>query len=121
MPSTFSLILFLFSGFGPLSYEATIALGLAACDAYKEETQQLSGADHFGHLINTTFTGVSGSVEFDKLTGTRDPKSSLYSVANYVAEPAGSGEIEFKPHITDLFQKGEWVNQKPYIFNDGKI
>jgi len=61
-------------------------------------------------------------VNLDNTTGTRDPSSALYKVANYVArEEVEEGEtvIRFEAVISSLLQSGEWVEQVPYVFNDG--
>jgi serine/threonine protein kinase len=106
------------NGFVPFSYEAAIALGLAACDAY-EQNMTFSGQDHYDHLVAATLTGVSGKVLFDNTTGSRDPNSALNKVVNWVEEETSDGKVRFVPVITDLFQNGEWKRQQNYIFNDG--
>lgn len=109
------------SGFSPFMYEAVAALALAACDEY-EVNPAFTGVDHYQRLKNTTFTGISGTVNLDNTTGTRDPSSALYKVANYVArEEVEEGEtvIRFEAVISSLLQSGEWVEQVPYVFNDG--
>jgi serine/threonine protein kinase len=105
------------NGFSPFIYEAAIALGLAACDAY-QDNESFSGQEHFDRLVETTFTGVSGNVVFDQVTGTRDPNSALYKVANFVEEDTGDG-VRFVPVVTDLFQDGDWNQQEEFLFNDG--
>jgi hypothetical protein len=71
------------SVFSPFFYEATISLGLSACEA-SQETPTFSGLRHFEYFKNLTFTGFSGAMAFDPATGTRDPASALYKVTNYV-------------------------------------
>ena len=110
-------------GFIPFWYEATIALGLAACKAF-DENISFTGQEHFDRLVETTFKGISGSVAFTQETGTRDPSSALYKVANYVEgeeiDPdTGNVVIRFNPVVTDLFLDGDWVTQADYVFNDG--
>jgi len=110
-------------GYAPFAYESTIALGLAACQAYAVN-ESFTGVDHFNYFKNTTFEGVSGEVRFDPETGTRDPTSALYRVANYIEQEEtdpGTGEtaVRFVPVVSSLFQDGEWNEVVPYVFNDG--
>jgi hypothetical protein len=50
--------------FAQLNYDASIALGLAACEA---ESQFPNGAEVFDSLVQTKFEGSSGPVGFDKV------------------------------------------------------
>jgi hypothetical protein len=111
------------SAFSSFMYEATIALGLAACDA-SSDTVSFSGQDHYDYLVNTSFTGVGGIVSFHQDTGSRDPSSALYKVQNYIGKEdidptTGQAVVQFKPAVTDLFQEGDWNQLQDYIFNDG--
>jgi len=111
------------SGYAIFTYEATITLGLAACEAYAKN-QFFSGVDHFDHFKNTTYVGVSGTVAFDPVTGTRDPTRALFKVANFIGEemddPHTSEKvISFKSIVSNLYQDGEWNELEPYVFNDG--
>jgi serine/threonine protein kinase len=105
------------NGFSPFAYEAAIALGLSACTALTNDLV-LTGESHHSFLATTEFDSISGKVVFDKETGTRDPSSALYKVANYLEEEI-DGAIAFKPVITNLFQDSQWNNLEDYIFNDG--
>jgi hypothetical protein len=112
----------LVSTYAPFFYEATIALGLAACSAISGDT--LDGETHFRHLADGSFTGVSGKVSFDTITGTRDVTSAIYRVTNWlpndvVDTETGETVVEFKPYMTDIFQDGEWSELRDFIFNDG--
>jgi len=103
----------------PLHYEAVIALGLSACNATgKKESFNMNGTTHFQSLVQTTFQGISGRVIIDSKTGTRDPKSALYTVTNYQEDIQNDGNVIFKPVMTDLFLGGKWEEQEDYIFND---
>ncbi|CAJ1951408.1 unnamed protein product [Cylindrotheca closterium] len=99
-----------------LFYEATIALGLAACSAMSGNT--LRGQTHFDHLSDGSFTGVSGKVAFNTTTGTRDPIGATYQILNYLSEEVG-GSVTFGEFTTDKYQNGEWGQVREYIFNDG--
>jgi hypothetical protein len=111
------------NGFTPFAYEATIALGLAACSAI-DKSESFTGHDHFDEFKKITFQGVSGNVAFDPVTGTRDPSSALFKVNNYVDHEVidpetGDTVVQFVPAVTDLFVNGEWDPQQDYVFNDG--
>ena len=104
-------------------YEATIALGLAACEASLENLA-ITGEDHFRRMTEGTFTSLGGPVIFDEMTGTRVPSSALYKVTNFVKESfrdeeTGSTMVRFNQPITDLFLDGVWSSQQDYLFNDG--
>ncbi|KAL3944155.1 MAG: hypothetical protein SGBAC_001764 [Bacillariaceae sp.] len=97
-------------------YEATIALGLAACSAISGNV--LTGQTHFDHLSDGSFTGVSGKVAFNTTTGTRDPIGTTYRILNFVSEDV-EGRVAFAELTTDKYQNGEWGELRAYIFNDG--
>lgn len=98
-------------------YEAAVALGLAACNAISEDFVLAPDA-HVKAVREVSFSSISGQVAFDPETGSRDPSSALYKVANYREEEV-NGKIAFKPVITNLFQESAWNVQDEYIFNDG--
>ena len=105
------------NGFSPFVYEAAIALGLSACFAISDDLV-LKAEEHVAALRQNTFSSISGKVEFDPETGSRNPSSALYKVANYQEEES-DGMVTFKPVITNLFQNSEWNWQDEYLFNDG--
>mmetsp|Transcript_45961 Transcript_45961/g.111330 ORF Transcript_45961/g.111330 Transcript_45961/m.111330 type:complete len:1269 (+) Transcript_45961:97-3903(+) len=104
------------STYAAFFYEATIALGIAACSAISGNT--LTGQTHFDHLSDGSFTGISGKVAFNTTTGTRDPIGATYRILNYISED-GSGSVAFTEFTTDKYQNGEWGELRDYIFNDG--
>jgi hypothetical protein len=105
--------------YGPFLYEATIALGLAACNAISDNST-LTGQAHYDALVSESFTSMSGNVLFDTATGTRDAASATYRVVNFLAEPAeGSVSVQFKPFNTDLYQEANWDQLLDFVFNDG--
>jgi hypothetical protein len=108
----------------PFMYDATIALGLAACSAAGDELV-LNGQDHFNHLVETSFTGATGHVVFDRITGTRLPNSTAYTVVNFVDQEVDEDEamdmVRFKAFGTAVFQDGKWKQLQEYIFNDGTV
>lgn len=61
---------------------------------------------------------------FDPDTGTRDPNSALYKIANYLSreevDPStGETLVRFELVVTNLFQGGAWEEVVPFVFNDG--
>jgi len=88
----------------PFLYDATISVGLAACDLY-ESTGGLAftGDELFARVLNTTFDGTSGIIVLDPVTGTRDPTSALFVMTNFVREPGRCGcEPQAAKQFTDF-------------------
>eukprot|EP00980_Cylindrotheca_fusiformis_P018326 scaffold5977_cov98-Cylindrotheca_fusiformis.AAC.3 len=111
------------SNFVSLIYEATIALGLSACSGVSSDGF-LDGETHFKHFTETSFTGVSGHVSFDNITGTRDVTGTTFRLTNFVPtdvvdDATGETAVGFTPHLTDVFQNGQWEEVGDFIFNDG--
>ena len=106
------------NGFSPFVYEAAIALGLSACNAITEDLV-LTAEAHVAAVRALSFTSISGTVAFDPVTGSRDPSSALYKVANFQEQELEDGKIIFQPVVTNLFQNSEWNWQEEYFFNDG--
>lgn len=100
------------NGFSPFAYEAAIALGLSACAAITND-MVLTGESHHSFLAATEFDSISGKVVFNDETGTRDPSSALYKVANYLEEEQ-DGAIAFKPVTTNLFQESQWTQRRHF-------
>jgi hypothetical protein len=113
------------SDFAPLAYEAAIALGLSACDAYgSNKNKTLVGTEHFDYFKNLTFKGVVNNVVFDPLTGTRLPSSLSYKVANFIGQESvdastGLTMINFAPVVASFYQGGTWKELQKYVYNDG--
>eukprot|EP00980_Cylindrotheca_fusiformis_P021081 scaffold8079_cov121-Cylindrotheca_fusiformis.AAC.9 len=106
--------------FSSFFYDATIALGLAACNAISSEST-LNGTAHYDALLLESFTGASGDVSFDATTGTRDAADVTYRLVNFIP---GSGEgcvscVQFQPSTTDVYQNATWKQLRDFIFNDG--
>ena len=106
----------------PFVYDAVVALGLASCGLVETSAKDeyFSGEELFGAFLNTTFEGTSGSVLLDQKTGTRDPRSALFSLTNFIVDESNveNGSVQFKGMQTDLFISGEWESLIPYTFND---
>lgn len=105
------------NGFSPFVYEAAVALGLSACNAITDDLV-LTGEAHVAAVRELSFSSISGKVAFDPATGSRDPSSALYKVANFIEEEQ-DGMVAFKPVITNLFQDSQWNKFAEYQFNDG--
>ena len=108
----------------PFVYDAVVALGLAACKlaSVPEMNNSFTGEELFATFVSTTFNGVSGSVVLDPETGTRDPRSALFSLANFVEDDKASvsqGSVKFKGVEVNLYKSGEWDDIIQYTFNDG--
>ena len=53
------------------AFDATIAMGLAACGAATSESGSMAGEHILSHLLGSSFSGVSGMIQFDRATGNR--------------------------------------------------
>eukprot|EP00977_Amphora_coffeiformis_P024041 scaffold14974_cov195-Amphora_coffeaeformis.AAC.48 len=106
------------NGFSPFVYEAAVALGLSACNAITDDFV-LTAEAHVAAVRALSFTSISGTVAFDPATGSRDPSSALYKVANFQEQELEDGTIAFQPIVTNLFQNSEWNWQDEFLFNDG--
>mmetsp|Transcript_904 Transcript_904/g.1945 ORF Transcript_904/g.1945 Transcript_904/m.1945 type:complete len:936 (+) Transcript_904:203-3010(+) len=105
-------------------YDATILLGLAACGATTENLT-MTGDTFYDRIVNfEAFEGVSGSVDLDPTTGTREPLSAFYTLSNYVEEErfdeeTGKTMVKFQSVTTDMYSNGTWSSLLDYTFNDG--
>mmetsp|Transcript_18477 Transcript_18477/g.39971 ORF Transcript_18477/g.39971 Transcript_18477/m.39971 type:complete len:910 (+) Transcript_18477:305-3034(+) len=105
----------------PYLYDAAVGLGLAACEltSTSEPNEYFTGEELFQAFVQREFEGTSGSVVLDPTTGSRNPRSALFSLTNFVVdEDAGQGMVQFKGVDTDLFKSGQWESLVPYTFND---
>lgn len=115
--------------FTPLFYDVAIAMGLGACGQANTSNPNtyLNGSDHYANILNTSFDGVSGSVEFDPTSGDRTASSALYVIENLVprAEVDESdretGNFTLVPVQIAYFDKGQWTwnEEAESLFNDG--
>ncbi len=102
-------------------YEATIALGLAACAAVDGDLA-LDGKEHFDKMVNSAFQGINEDIIFDTITGSKEPTYTLYKVTNFIDQPAAEdGMVRFNQSISHLYRQGEWEELTPFVFNDGSI
>ena len=112
----------------PFLFDAVVALGLAACRLVAEADgpegeEYFGGEELFRALLDAApFEGTSGRIVLDPETGTRDPRSALFSLTNFVPDAEAAvdpGMVRFTGTGTDLYMSGEWDKLAPYIFNDG--
>jgi len=108
----------------PFLYDAVVAIGLASCGLLETSgnNHYFSGEELFEALrLNTTFRGASGLIILNPDTGTREPRSALFALTNFVDDKDAStqGNMQFKGVDTNLFQSGRWEALDVYTFNDG--
>lgn len=105
---------------GPFLYDATIGLGLAACNLTATLGRyNFTGEELFQNLLQRYFKGSSGYVVLDDVTGSRTAESAFFSKTNFVGEEDAQGMVNFKIVDTDIWYEGNWTNLAPFIFNDG--
>jgi len=106
---------------GPFLYDATVAIGMAACSASSSSgVTNVTGEEMFQNFIGMEFLGASYNVKFED-TGTRVADSALFSLTNFVLdEETAEEEVKFLRIKTDIWGNGTWYNVKePFVFNDG--
>jgi hypothetical protein len=106
-------------GVVPFLYDATIALGLAACNATRDG-QFFNGTTHFETFKTTTFEGASGTNVYDNQTGTRVASSARFTLLNFVEDQLEEGQtIRLHAVESDVFRDGKWIQVEQLVFNDG--
>lgn len=111
----------------PFLYDAVVLIGMAACRLVEQfnvtDDEYFTGEELYDALLSnlTSFEGTSGRVVLDSTTGTRDPRSALYSLTNFIDDEDASDDdnVQFKSVGTDVFKFGQWESLAPYTFNDG--
>jgi hypothetical protein len=115
-------------------YEATILMGLAACNATRDDFF-LGGDEFYNRIVNINlYPSISGHVNLNNITGSRLPDSVDYPILNIMDNDDGSSLIDCRVHTasnnapaeflfevrttTVLTEKG-WINEKGFIYNDG--
>ena len=97
-------------------YEATVLLGLSACRASTDDLY-LSGDDLHDTLFSYNFSGTSGDMILDQVSGSRDRKSTSYSMMNIQA--TGSDRIELRHTATITSETVYPVQNKFFVYSDG--
>jgi hypothetical protein len=112
----------------PLVYDATILLGMAACQAVTNVTStaneesylHLDGERFFDTLVNSiSFEGLSGLVILDPKTGSRVANSTLFRLVNMVEEDIDDNTVRLIPVNSMIYSEGHWKTLEPFIYNDG--
>ncbi|CAB9524051.1 acid type B receptor subunit 2 [Seminavis robusta] len=107
--------------FASTLFDETIMLGLAACaaSADSEDSISVDGKGMFQHIVSTTFHGATGNVTLDPSTGSRLPTTAIFRIGNAIEVPVNDTHVTYKVVDSDLFLNGEWVEEAPYVYNDG--
>lgn len=106
--------------FAQLNYDASIALGIAACEA---EAQMPTGQDIYETMLGATFQGSSGPVQFQRETGSRSFRGLKFEIHNIRALPPDqNGEVLVKAVVAEVvdFLADEHVQSvQPFLYADG--
>jgi hypothetical protein len=106
--------------FAQLNYDASIALGLAACEA---ESQFPNGAEVFDSLLRTEFEGSSGPVRFNRISASRSHLGLQFKVMNIKAEETNSeGQVFITARssaVVEFLSPGVVREVEPFVFADG--
>eukprot|EP00980_Cylindrotheca_fusiformis_P029599 scaffold23584_cov127-Cylindrotheca_fusiformis.AAC.2 len=102
----------------PFLYDATIALGLAACAATQDKSY-FDGFHLFQQFLSSSFHGASGNNTYDPVTGTRLTESAQFSILNIIEEESTATSVRLGYVLTDVFPNGKWEQVVPMTFNDG--
>lgn len=103
-------------------YDATIALGLSACQVLADKGTYFNGKEHYAQFLKTNFYGATGNNTYDPSTGTRLVESAQYALQNVVEEETEGeeqGMVRLKAIVANVFPDGSWEEVVPMTFNDG--
>jgi hypothetical protein len=112
----------------PLQYEATILLGMAACQATTNVTStdteesyiHLDAEQFFDTLVHSiSFEGMSGVVILDPATGSRMANSTMFRLVNMVEEEIDKDMVRLIPVNSMIYREGHWSTLEPFMYNDG--
>ncbi|KAG7371356.1 7 transmembrane sweet-taste receptor of 3 GCPR [Nitzschia inconspicua] len=101
-------------------FDATILMGLAACDAVTQDVY-LTGTSLYNQIPQVAFQGITGNVVLDPITRSRIPSSTHFQIWNLV-DVVGNDtarQVKFQPTVTHIFSGGEWKMERPFLFSDG--
>ncbi|CAB9506192.1 Gamma-aminobutyric acid (GABA) B receptor [Seminavis robusta] len=95
------------------TYDAVIALGLAAC----QTPGNFTGQQLHESLLQLEFQGVSGLVSFDPTTGTRSSNSTMIHVTNILLSEKRStaAQFQYESHLVATIT-GDQVTQQSSLF-----
>lgn len=104
-------------------YDATIALGLAACDTVAERNNRMriNGKEHFQRFAQDEFEGASGTVRFFNESGTRNPQSAVFVLRNFVEDDETSSDdmIQLKAVDSNAYLMNAWEELTPFVYSSG--
>lgn len=98
------------------AFDATIAMGLAACAAAMSKSGSLTGEHIHANLVNSSFSGVSGKVQFDRATGNRNRANTNIYLSNFVS----NGTVLRVDEVAGRWNpiRG-WSWSAPFVYSDG--
>jgi hypothetical protein len=106
--------------FSQLNYDASVALGIAACESASESP---TGQDIFDGLKNVEFTGSSGLVKFNNVSLSRSHVGLHFKVFNIVAQsPTTDGQVFLSSHaavVIDFLSVDAVQTLEPFVYSDG--
>ena len=94
------------SGEAMFNYDAFMSLANSACDASKAEGDLFSTSTLHHYFFNQNFTGATGIVELDNLTGSRLAETIEFVVSNLLVDsiPNAEGMITLEKTESFIFQ-----------------
>ena len=104
--------------FALYNYDATITMGIAACEA---EGDLFKALDLYESILQTEFEGVTGNIRFDAQTGTRNIKGTRYEIQNILASRDDEGRAHFTTVVSAMvdFDAPQVVEiLEPYVYSD---
>ena len=115
----------------PIMYDTAIAYGLGACKAaaattttYSSENdndnknkEYFTGTELYKAMLQTEFKGVTGHVQLDNITGTRDQDTATYIISNAVVDKSTNSLLLQE---TNVFQESKWTDTNDaFVYSDG--
>lgn len=102
------------------NYDAAMAFGIAACDV---ENDFFTGQELFDQIKKSTFTGASGQVSFDPLTGTRMSGDVVYVISNLVKNSQDSTDdvILFDVISSIEVTAGKITVIEPFVYSNNGL
>jgi hypothetical protein len=104
--------------FYQLTYDAVIALGLAACET---PVDAVTGHEFLKTLRAIEFEGVSGTVKFEPDTGSRSVEGLKYQVQNILGLPVNNNgtEYRFQSEKVAVVNVPNVEVLRPFVYQDG--
>jgi len=99
------------SEYASYMYDAVMATGIGACDALMAPEESIHKGDHIGSILESRFTGASGTVSFvhddddDSHENIRDSKGPLYGIYNIRPAAATAGGDK-RGYVQTVFSVG---------------